>query len=580
MKFLRDYAVLLLLMSIVLVIISVLFLPIFMNLSGQLFDWNDYPLIVWIIDQHIDHISSGTVHLLFQSNMFSGFRDSLLFSDLLLPTAFLTGMVSILGVDRVAAFNFVFFTTWLLNTYAALFMWRKIWSGPQLVASVLFTVFMPFVVINLSHFQLIALWPFLFALSLLFEAQRSWKQAFWLGVWTSITFVSSVYLAVFLLYIIGVWHLVEVLNGRSQLASLVGIYSMWLAVFIATVLVLAGPFVLQYYQMREFYHAERAYSEYVNYSAGLLDYVSSSSYFSIFSSVPWIQHWNATIASSAGGFFPGVVLLGLSLASLTFSKKSRPLQYGVGMVVNRRSVFFAILVISGFVFSLGPRLKIGTVYVGPPLPYSVLLKFVPLFEPIRAPVRWQLLLSIGLVYFATEGLGKLLQLQSTKSRKWVITCMAVGFFFLELLPVYRPIQPPGVGQVIDQHLVPLCKDAPVLLEYPITHNPYGDHRGIVQMLQHWTGSTLDAIVHDCRVVNGYSGYFPAEYTQYENRVREALESGDVGGFATALQDRGVQLLRIHTEKLTASESATLAEWADLSEPEQVFQSQYETMFSI
>ncbi len=617
-----SYAELWLSLLLTAVVCFILFRPIITDLSGQLYDWNDYPLMVWIMDQHLDHWQTGEWGSFFQSNIFAGNPDSLLFTDLLLPSAAMGWVISWFTPDRIATFNLVFLLTWLLNAVAAWQLWRKLWRGPQLVLAAFVTTFMPFVVVNTSHYQMITIWPFLLGLSQLVNMKMDLftgdkrlnptslaKSAFWLGIWISITFVSSVYLAVFLMYCIGIWTLVQLAFEGKQLRKNWRAWALWMGVLVGVVAILAGPFAYKYYQVKSYYQVDRPLEEYINYSAGILDYFSNAHYWSILTTQPQMQRWNTLIATSAGGYFPGFVLTALAGCSLMIITKRKPVRWGVGLEVNRASVFFLVLLLSGVLFSLGPRLRVGAVYVGPPLPYAVLLKFVPLFEPVRAVARWSFLVSLGMVYFAMIGLERLLRHKQAVGREWLVVVGLLLVFSLELLPLKRPYQPASPQQHIEPHLAELCsidqdEEGVVLLEYPFTYNPYGDARGIFEMLQHWTGVVLDATSHNCRVINGYSGFFPPEYQEYEAAVAgvlsreagpEVLEDSQsesdsityptstpsrTAVFRRLLNGHDVGLLRVHTAKLTATESATLQSWAEEYGAESVFNSDQEVIYAV
>ncbi len=560
-------------------VVGYLFSPILFNLSTQLYDWNDYPLIVWIIDQHLDHVLAGNWGQFFQSNIFYPFQDTLLFSDLLLPSALIALPIYLVIPNIITAFNITFFITLLLNFIASWHLWRKTWDGPLLSLAAFVTALMPFVIVNTSHYQMITLWPFLFGFSHLLNNKWGKWQPFWLGFWTSVTFVSSVYLSIFLMYCIGIWALVQLLAEREDFAKNWKTWLRWGSIFVLTVAVLAGPFMYKYYAVRQFYDAKRDFGEYVNYSASIFDYVSNSSYQSVLSNTALFQRWNRLLATAAGGFFPTFILSALAVWNFVIFKKKKPLQFGIGLPMNRSTLFFLALAISGLIFSLGPRLRVGSVYIGPPLPYAVLLKFIPIFEPIRATSRWSLLFFIGVIFFALLGLKKVLKKIDVKWHAPVIGLVLL-VYFAEALPVNRTFEPATPERAISTHLKPLCDDASVLLEYPILYNPYGDGRGIFMMLQHWTGIVIDATDHNCNVVNGYSGYSPDAYNEYHISVDESLNTTNTEAFQELLEKRNVELLRIHTEKLTATQSGTLSEWREKTNAEEVFESEDEIIYAV
>lgn len=560
-------------------IIGYLFRHILFNIDSQLYDWNDYPLMVWIIDQHLDHIMRGEWTQLFQSNMFYPFKDSLLFSDLLLPSTFIVLVVRLFTSNLITAFNITFFITLLLNFIASWVLWRKTWQGPLLVLATFGTALMPFVIVNMSHFQMITLWPFLLGFAQLLNNKQGKWQPVWLGIWTSITFVSSVYLAIFLMYCTGIWLLVQWLAERKTLMHDWKKWTIWLGLFVVTVLALAGPFMYRYYQVRQFYDAQRSYEEYANYSASVFDYFSSASYTSVISTTPLVAQFNKLLATSVGGFSPTYILLILASFSLVFFQCKKPLRMGLGLPVTRSTVFFGILLLSGFIFSLGPRLRVGSVYIGPPLPYAVLLDFIPLFEPIRATARWVMLTNIGVLFFALLGLEKLLKFFPKKLAQIIIGLVLI-IYFAEILPVHAKYELVNQDRLVATHLADLCDEEKVLLEYPFDYEPFRDGRDLYLKLQHWTSISLDATAHDCRVVNGYSGFSPKDYDRFYNELDEVLNASQSAAIPDLLEQRDVDLLRIHTEKLTATQSATLETWQTETGFETVFEGEGERVVEV
>lgn len=561
-------------------VVCFLLWPIITNLSTQLYDWNDYPLLVWVIDQHITHILQGEWGQFFQSNIFYPFQDTMLFTDLLLSQAVIALLVYLVVPNTIFAFNITFVVTFFLNFAASWVLWRKRWQGPLLALAVVGTSLSPFVLINLDHFQLISLWPFLLGLSQLINNKGKKWQPVWLGIWTSITFISSVYLAIFLIYCTGVWLVIQIISERKHLSQQWKHWASWIALFSITVSILAGPFMVKYYQVRQSYDAKRSYEEYVNYSASVFDYVSTKPNQSFVSNISVVKRWNALLATSAGGgYFPTVILSVLMCCSFVLIRRKKPSQIGIGMPFTKESMFFLCLLVSGFLFSLGPRVRVSSIYVGPPLPYEILLKLVPLFEPIRVTARWALLFFIGVLFFALLGLEKILK---KVPQKWhfVVVAFVLAIYFAEVLPLGRVYEPATAARLPSNHMATLCEEKQVLLEYPIEYSPTGSAEDIFVKLQHWTKIVLDATEHSCNVVNGYSGFTPKDYNRYHHELDAAVEQQQLEKITELLREREVELLRLHTDKLTATQSATFALLEEELQAEKLFNSDTEQIFLI
>jgi hypothetical protein len=534
------------------------FWSLIQNSGTHLYDWNDYPLMVWILDQHIDHLSAGSFDSFFQSNAFYPFTNTMLFSDLLLPSSAIGLMISLFTDNRILTQNILFFVAWMLNAVAAREVWKQHYKDWSLLLATLFTALTPFVLFNTGHFQLLNVWPFLFGFSVLIKPKTSIQQAVWLGFWTATAFISSVYLSIFLGYCVVLWW-ASALFFKNKKINKIKRSLRWIVVYAAVAGILIAPFGYQYIQVRNQYGAQRDYSEYVQYAAGPFDYLSLSGYDSLLSNTHFFKKWNSFIPTSMGGLFPGVVLLGLAAASVvTHNRKRKSSSVGLQVPLQHMWVFFLLLGFSGLIFSLGPRLKIHT-QVGPPLPYSLLLKTMPLFEPVRVTARWSLLFYVSLVFFAVQGYQRLVAKKSKKIMQGVaLLCMAL--YLIEVFPLPRKTEARDYYPSIYKHLEDNCNSNQVLLEYPITHNPTGDHRGIVPMLQHWTQIELASTRHNCMIVNGYSGYFPKEYHNYESELSNAIHLGDEDKINVLLRDRSVDFLKVHTGKMTDQEKTTITNW--------------------
>jgi hypothetical protein len=555
--------------AIITAVVFVVYRMLLLNITTHLFDWNDYPLLVWILDQHIDHFRSGQWGQIFQSNIFYPFTDTLLFSELLLPTSAIGLVLSFFTPNRLLVQNILFFLAFYLNGLAAIHLWKRFFTKWVFVAVTLFTVFSPFVILNVGHFQLLHLWPFLFGFSFLLSKDWSLKNATTVGFWIALTFVSSVYLSIFLMFAAGVWfftHFLFIWKDKKALFTT----TRWFIVLMLASVLLISPFAYRYFEMRNRYEAKRPYHEYVTYALSPFDYLSSGNYRSVVSSLPPIRWWNVRVPTKSAGHFPGFILSFLAISSfVTVVAVKKERRVGFTLPVSIETVYFFLLGLAGFVFSWGPRLKLTNTDVGMLLPYSIFLKTIPLFEPIRATGRWSFLFFLALAFFAGYGLQNVIlpRLKARKQTLFIGLCVVI--FFLEVLPISQKTEARSYFEGSFPVLQEACKESAVLLEYPITYNPTGDIRGIIPMLQHWSSIVYIASEHNCRSINGYSGLFPPDYTRFESAITTAFNQGSVASVSALLSERGVQLFKVDADLLTATEASTLRSLLEVQQGEEL-----------
>ncbi len=323
-------------------------------------------------------------------------------------------------------------------------------------------------------------------------------------------------------------------------------------------LILSAPIILGYLQVRINYQARRDYREYIIYAAQPNDYLFPVHLSSLIGSFPLVHKW-AGLSSNAG-FFPGMVMAILGLVGL-FSKLSqlKLISYKKQLTLSKVNFFgssgyFLVLACLGFLFSLGPRLSFNGQYIGWPLPYLVLLKFLPPFEIIRVTQRWSLLFFLGLSYFAALGLKRIAHHQA-----WLLTGSLVLLYCAELIPLgaafrsfnYYPAAYLPIAQVCQQQKVNL-------LEYPLTQ--FVDGVNISTNLTYRTAIMLASVNHGCDITNGYSGFIPREYQDFEEKLSSAVEEKDQVRFINLLSGRQVRIFKLNKNDLFADRVELIKTW--------------------
>jgi hypothetical protein len=204
------------------------------------------------------------------------------------------------------------------------------------------------------------------------------------------------------------------------------------------------------------------------------------------------------------------------------------------------------------VYSLGRRLDWG--------PYLFLYRHVPGFDGLRVPARLGMIAGLFLVVIAGVGAADLI-------RQWrygAAAVFAAGLCFLaEVNPVPIAInrsvsdEPFGslparveTGDRVPGVYAFLRDTRPhaVVMEFPFGEYPL-ELRYVYYSTVHW-----------CRLVNGFSGHFPASYEQRRIVLRHPLESPDLAW--RMVLESGATFLLVHESYFPAGNGREVSRWLE------------------
>lgn len=397
------------------------------------------------------------------------------------------------------------------------------------------------------------IWPLFFCLGFLLRKELSFKNAIFGGIFLAVQFLTGVYYAIFALFIIGVWYLIKCWEIKSSFAKISNLLRK-LFIFAITFLIIAGYFIIKYLQVKNAYGITREYWEYVIYASHPTDYLFFP-YKSILNGTNLFMRWNAFNNHWSSAGFPGFVLLIFSLVGIFSYKKINQVKTLI-LKLNSHNLFFLILLICGFVFSLGPRLSVNGVYLGIPLPYSIVLKLIPLFEPIRADSRWCFIFYFALTYFACLGIQKISKL--IKKEILLVSLLTV-FYLIEIIPISRNTESKRYYNPVYDIVKNQCiLNKQVMLEYPLTQDKKG--ADIVTNLSYKTQMLLASLIHECNIINGYSGYTPKAYESYETELYMIVPTGGKDKFYQLLKLRNVNLVKLNKKEIYEVKAQVIEEW--------------------
>lgn len=518
-----------------LVILALVFRSMILGISTNLFNWTEYPYVIWLVYQGIGKLGALNFLNFGMTSAFFPAKNSYFYSDLYLPQAMMGLPLSTYIYNPILVFNIIFLLTFILN-YFSLYLFWSIWfkkAGQRFLASVVF-IFSPFFQLQLEHFQMLSYWPLFFSLYFLFK-EKSFNlfRSVLSGVFLIIQFLTSVYLSVYLVFIMLLKTVLEWFNTRK--IQIIKSFLVTILVF----LVGAGFFIFSYIEIKNTYKTVRDYNDYVDFSADISDYIFTSKIDSLASRLDIIKKWNSFDKHSVGEFasFTGLALFLSGLFYLIkINIKNKKIYLGLSFKFN--DLFFILLLFFGLVFSFGPELNFNGYHSGIPTFYGLLIRYVPFLEVVRSLSRWSFLFYLALTYFFVRYLSN--------KKRWVLVVF-ISLFFLENLPLFMKAKSEDYIDVkSDLLLKEACKnDKQVLLEIPTGQltagdNPLVGHNFIAKR-------QLATVYHGCNMVNGYSGFESSEQRIYLSDLNMALKNKESAKFLDLLKQRNVSFLRFTPE---------------------------------
>src|SRR5581483_11749719 len=395
-----------------------------------------------------------------------------------------------------------FFIILILNYLSSFLLWKNLFKSQTVafLGSILF-IFSPFFHMEYSHIQMLTLWPLLLCLYFLFKNRErpNFKNIIIAGILLSIQFLASVYLSIFLIFTIAVFFISELIL-KSKIKT--SIRNFFIIMFIFCVL--DGIFIKSYVDMQKYYQAKRDLGQYITYSANISDYIFTNPINSLVHNSALIAKWNKLDKNMlTRAAFPGFTLFLLALIGLFSVKKiDKILSFQLNLDFER--LFFLLLIIFGFLFSLGPRLLFNGYDSLIIAPYAIFLKTIPFFQAARAPVRWSLLFYFGLIYFALLTIKRLYQkgfFYSSKVNSFLLTFLFFIIIFAEYVPLNFSTEKKPYINADYTKLKNLCSSKPqVLLEIPISHLDV--YPNIIEGVTYISTVELSSVYHHCNLVNG------------------------------------------------------------------------------
>ena len=487
----------------------------------------DPAVMVWSM-AWISHALFTEPATLYGANFFYPTPEALAYTDLLLPSALLTSPLYYATNNPLLSFNVVLLLTYVLSGYATFLLVRRLLIGRDyavpaaLFAGAIYTL-SPY---RYGHItQLNSMTTYFLPLILLFmhrylEDGRRPINLFLMGLFFCLNALSGLYYGVFAILMMAAFYAIWSLLNREPPRLRDFLYGAPIfAAFGGILLVLLYPYIAL---------------------AGASDHgrdigtVIGGSLIpqALLTSVPesWLLGWTpeAFGVTHENGMpvyeltlYPGLVATFLAVYALARRQASKA------------SLLYALLGLTIFVFSLGPRITVAGVDV--PLPYYLLYEFVPGFGSLRVPARMWAIVMLCLAVLVGIGVRSLLERFRGKRAilAFAVLSLVAALEFLPTLPIDRYIDrgPPELTPAYS-YLVENAPEAAVVAEVPFAsrQNAFRETSRMYRSTYGWWN-----------LVNGYASYFPEDY--YE--TRDALNTMPDPESLAKLEQLDVDYIIVH-----------------------------------
>ncbi len=523
--------------------------PLPLHLGGAVEDRQDALLNVWIVAWDAHQLLADPLHL-FDANIFYPQPRTLAYSELLLGNALLALPLTAASGNPVLGYNLALLLSFFLSALGAYLLVARLTGSPGagLVAGVAFA-FSSYRLTNLAQAQLLSTqWLPLALLALHNLLRRPQARSvaifclfFCLQALSSFYYAMILALAVVVLCLVDLGQrLVARQPGRAYRPVL-----LHLALAAGLCLVVIVPFALPYFQVQRELGFERSLADSEPFSASLRQ----------FALVPpgsllhglWLPSDDRPMAGGypVDALFPGLIVLGLAA-------------WGLARGRGRARWSYLALAVVALLLSLGPRLYLAPGRpAGPdlPLPYAWLYYLLPGFKALRAPVRFDVLLSLSLAVLSGYGLLALgAQTQvAVLARRWPGRRRLLAAAGLLLVALEVAVWPAARVEP-----VPVGRQVPAVYRW-LAEQPAGSGSAILELPMAFTpgGPQLDyqylSAYHWWPTPDGYSGFVPPAHGQ----VVYEMERFPSERAVSLLQALGVEFVVLHGDRLPAGRLAAI-----------------------
>ncbi len=418
------------------------------------------------------------------------------------------------------------FTYWLLRN------WR-LPPLPSLLVGLLMQS-LPFVAQEMGVLQLVALfgilWSLFFLSRFLASSSPSWRSSLCLALGAPVTFLTCSYYGLFSMFFLPLAFIFQVRREHLNLKT-----AAQLGVVALLALALTLPFVWAQHRELEIYHFSRSAQTIEANSAKLGYYDDFLDYNLFYSRILGLK------SGQGQRLFPGLGLI--TLAGLGLFGGSQ----------KRVKLYLLLAVGLALLLSLGLRLNVGGIQ-----PYQWVREWVPGFAQLRSPFRFAVLVQLHLALLAGFGLHNLSRWLHG-SPQW-LPGSAAALAIFEMLALPLPLQPVPIQTEavpwqawLNEHTRSGTTNVQSASRPKIVILPFAQSSK-VEDFEQTTRWLLANRFFQGDMLNGYSGFFPADHA----RVRDEMFKFPTSAGLQLLQKKGIEYLVVYHHLANTPSPQTLA----------------------
>lgn len=518
----------------------ILTFPLILHMDRYL-DPGDSALNTWILAWDVHSLSTDPLNL-FNTNAFYPYNNTLAFSEHLIADMLIAFPAIIISHNPILAYNLILFLSFILTGFGMFLLINYYIKNTY--SSFLGGVIFAFCTIrfaHIGHLQLLTIQWLPFALLYLdkFLHKCDYKNLAILYLFCMMQILSSWYHAFYLTITLGIYTLLLFIIDRDLRNNIFqNSFQIKSILFVISVAIVVAPFAYPYLQLAQEHGFTRTLDEVSFFSADVADYlltpINNLAYGSIFSSIQ--SHRNF----SEHSLFPGItviILVFYGLFSLCRLKINDQSKIALIKISNRTQDIYVIILLAAFILTLGTPLHFFGHVLNIDLPYRYLWEYFPGFKSMRVPSRFGFIVMFSLSVLAAYGLSRLIESRS-KVKKNIISIIFILLIICESLyiPLFNGTMP--IGNEIPEVYQWLANETDDFAIVEIPSELWSDTTYLYYSTYHWK-----------KLVNGYSGFFPNDYSD----MMASIMSFPSDKSMYYLKTLGVKYIVVHTYQMNKSE---------------------------
>jgi len=463
---------------------------------------------------------------IFNANIFYPYTNTLAYSEGLFVPALIALPMFLVLKNMIIVFNLMIFFSYILAAFGAYKLAKYYTKNnyASFIAGLIFG-FATFRIMSMGHFQNIMIWWMPFATLFLqkFLDTKKRKYIVFFALLFSAQMLScwnmGAFFALFVAFLL-------IANWKTIYDNL----SLFLKdglIALAIITILVTPFAYPYFKLHQETHFSYGVQEIANGSADIGGYIfplpgTQMSRVTAFLGIEK-KHWSENFN------FLGYFSIFMLLYYFLFSKNK---------IASRNFKVYTLGIFVFVILSFGPLLRFFPWFKNFPLPYYLLVPFTGFVRtPSRISIIVLLCLSVSVAYIINSIKIKGLPLKNTLA--FLAPLFILFEFWVPNGSLFTNTACPGAYSAVAND-----NSVSAMVEMPIQESPDGALEYVYYSTCHWKP-----------IFNGFSGYFPKNYSKYSKKMRIFPEQKSL----EFMQSIGISHVLLHLNDFEESQQKPLLE---------------------